>query len=152
MKKKLLSLTMAFCLLVGSAMSVSAAQLQTDGETADVQVTYDQPSSFCVNIPESIDLNSTDGYRFTADSMNITDGQKVCIYAPMDDITLTNEYGLTGTARLYTDIDNRGKCVAQFERGVTTSDCVMYGQFDGFSAGHYEGTATFTIRLETKNQ
>lgn len=154
MKKKLLGMVMTVCLLVGSTMTVSASQLHMNGETANVPVTYDNQSSFCINIPESIDLNDSAGYTFTADYMYITDSQKVCVYAPADAITMTNEYGLTGTARLYTNGSNgdgNGNCVASFLRDQTTADMPMYGMFDGMAAGHYEGTATFTICLETNS-
>lgn len=151
MKKKLLCLTIALSLLVGSTMSVSAAQVQTDGETADIQLTYDQASTFCVNIPESISLNSADGYTFTADYINITDNQQVCVLAPMGEISLTNEHGKRGTVYLSADKDNMGNCVALFERDETTSSIAMRGQFDGTAAGHYSGTVTFTIQLRNKD-
>lgn len=56
---------MAFSLLAGSTMSVSAAEYEVgqDGQNADVQVEYDNPSTFCVNIPESINLNTSNGYK-----------------------------------------------------------------------------------------
>lgn len=150
MKKKLLCLAMALCLLVGSAMSVSAAQVSTNGGTADVPITYDNQSSFCVNIPESIDLNDSEGYLFTADYVYITDTQMLCVFAPADAITMTNEWGANGLARLYTS--SSGNCVATFLRDQTTSDTPMYAMFDGQEAGHYEGTATFTIQLQAKNE
>ena len=137
---------MAFSLLVGSVMSVSAAELTQDGATADVQVEYDNPSTFCVNIPESINLNNLDGYRFTATMMNLTESEKVCIYAPEEVVQMTNEMGAVGTAHLYSNDSN---AVATFMSGQVESSNVMYNMFDGLSAGHYTGTATFTIRLES---
>lgn len=80
-----------------------------------------------MNIPESINLNDLDGHRFTASMMNLTESEKVCIYAPEEAVQMTNEMGAVGTAHLYSN--------------------VMYNMFDGLSAGHYTGTATFTIRL-----
>lgn len=146
MKKRLVGMMMAFSLLVGSVMSVSAAELTQDGATADVQVEYDNPSTFCVNIPESINLNNLDGYRFTATMMNLTESEKVCIYAPEEVVQMTNEMGAVGTAHLYSNDSN---AVATFMSGQVESSNVMYNMFDGLSAGHYTGTATFTIRLES---
>ena len=146
MKKRLVGMMMAFSLLAGSVMSVSAAELTQDGATADVQVEYDNPSTFCVNIPESINLNNLDGYRFTASMMNLTESEKVCIYAPEEDVPMTNEMGAVGTAHLYSNDNN---AVATFMSGQVESSNVMYNMFDGLSAGHYTGTATFTIRLES---
>lgn len=150
MKKKFIGLTLIFWLLVGSTMSVSAAQLQMDGETANVPVTYDNQSTFCVNIPESIDLSNSDGYTFTADFMYLTETQKVCIYAPTGGVTMTNEFGVTGKATLFTN-DAGSDCVATFLRQQTSASSPMYTMFDGMDAGHYEGIATFTIRLEPYN-
>ena len=62
MKKKVLGTMMAFAVLVGSVMPVSASQLHMDGESADVKLSYDNQSTFCINIPESINLNNPDGY------------------------------------------------------------------------------------------
>mgnify|MGYP000626960094 CR=1 FL=1 len=52
MKKKVLGTMMAFAVLVGSVMPVSASQLHMDGESADVKLSYDNQSTFCINIPE----------------------------------------------------------------------------------------------------
>ena len=150
MKKRLIGFAMTLCLLVGSVMNVSAQQVFMDGGSADLPITYDNQSSFCVNIPESIDLNDSDGYLFTADYVYITDEQMLCVFAPADAITMTNEWGANGTVRLYTS--SSGNCVAAFLRDQTTSDTPMYAMFDGQEAGHYEGTATFTIQLKAKNQ
>ena len=146
MKKRLVGMMIAFSLLAGSAISVSAAELTQDGATAAVQVEYDNPSTFCVNIPESINLNNLDGYRFTASMMNLTESEKVCIYAPEEAVQMTNEMGAVGTAHLYSNDSN---AVATFMSGQVESSNVMYNMFDGLSAGHYTGTATFTIRLES---
>lgn len=108
-----------------------------------------QSKFFCVNIPESIDLNDSEGYLFTADYVYITDPQMLCVYAPSDGITMTNEWGANGSVSLYTS--SSGNCVATFLRNQTTSDTPMYAMFDGQEAGHYEGTATFTIQLQAKN-
>ena len=146
MKKKLVGTMMAFALMAGSIMPVSAAEVVRDGETADVQIEYDNPSTFCVNIPESINLNDSEGYKFTASMMNLTESEKVCIYAPTESIPMYNEMGAVGNVRLYS---NDSSAVATFMTGQMESNTVMYSMFDGFSAGHFTGTATFTIRLES---
>lgn len=146
MKKKLVGTMMAFALMAGSIMPVSAAEVVRDGETADVQIEYDNPSTFCVNIPESINLNDSEGYKFTASMMNLTESEKVCIYAPTESIPMYNEMGAVGNVHLYS---NDSSAVATFMTGQMESNTVMYSMFDGLSAGHFTGTATFTIRLES---
>lgn len=147
MKKKIIGIIMAFSVLAGSTMPVSASQAHYDGEAVNVPITYDNQSTFCVNIPESIDLNNSDGYTFTADYVNITDSQALCIFAP-ESIQMTNEWGATGSVKLFS---NDGNYVAKFLRDETTSQTPMYAMFDGQAAGHFEGTATFTIQLILKD-
>ena len=70
----------------------------------------------------------------------------MCIYAPTESIPMYNEMGAVGNVHLYS---NDSSAVATFMTGQMESNTVMYSMFDGFSAGHFTGTATFTIRLES---
>lgn len=144
MKKRILGTMMAISVMVGSVMPVSAAQLHTDGETANVQLSYDNQSTFCINIPESIDLNNPDGYTFTADYVNITDTEEVCVSIPDEAIQMTNEWGANGMVRFTTNS-------VKFLRDQTTAETPVYAMFDGLSAGHFEGTATFMIQLKQRS-
>lgn len=144
MKKKLIGTVMALSVLVGSVMPVSASQLHTDGETANVQLSYDNQSTFCINIPESINLNNAGGYTFTADYVNITDSEEVCIKMPEEAVPMTNEWGATGSVRFTSEN-------VKFFRDQTTAENPVYAMFDGLSAGHYTGTATFTVQLQPKS-
>lgn len=144
MKKKVLGTMMAFAVLVGSVMPVSASQLHMDGESADVKLSYDNQSTFCINIPESINLNNPDGYTFTAVYVNITDSEEVCVTIPDEAIPMTNEWGANGTVRFSANS-------VRFLRDQTTTDTPIYAMFDGLSAGHFEGTATFTIQLKQRS-
>ena len=148
MRKKLIGMMMACVLLIGSGMPVSATEVRVDGQSVDVQVEHDNKSSFCINIPESIYLDDSTGYYFTASLMNITSSERVCIYANDKTISMHNEAGDPGTLYLY-GADNGA--VANFETGQMQSNTPMYSSFDAVSAGHYTGTATFVIRLESKN-
>ena len=78
--------------------------------------------------------------------MNLTESEKVCIYAPTESIPMYNEMGAVGNVHLYS---NDSSAVATFMTGQIESNTVMYSMFDGLSAGHFTGTATFTIRLES---
>lgn len=148
MKKKLVGMMMTFILLAGSVMPVSAAEVRVDGQSMDVQVECDNQSSFCINIPESIYLDDTTGYYFTASLMNITQSERVCVYALEKTIIMSNENGNPGTLNLY-GADNGA--VANFTTGQMQSSTPMYSSFDAVSAGHYTGTATFIVRLESLN-
>lgn len=143
MKKKLIGTVMALSVLVSSVMPVSASQLHTDGETANVQLTYDNQSTFCINIQESINLNDAGGYTFTADYVNITDYEEVCIKMP-ESVQMTNDWGATGSVMFTTES-------VKFLRDQTTAENPVYAMFDGLSAGHYTGTATFTVQLQPKS-
>ena len=77
---------------------------------------------------------------YTADYVNITDSEEVCVSIPDEAIQMTNEWGANGTVRFTTNS-------VRFLRDQTTAETPVYAMFDGLSAGHFEGTATFTIQL-----
>ena len=147
MKKKLMGVLTAVTLLIGSVQPVYAdMEISQDGQNAEIYVEYDNPSTFCVNIPETINLNDNNGYKFTASLMNITESERVCVYVLDESISMYNEKGEMGTARLYGA--DGSKVVATFLSGQTESQTKMYSSFSGVAAGHYQGTVTFKIRLE----
>lgn len=133
MRKRILSALLVVGLLAGAVMPVSASatEVMEDGDV-DVQVTYDIPSSYVINIPTTIDLTGLNTYTFTAQMVSIPDNKEVSIYAPTDGVRMTNEYGNSGTMyiRAYGVEDAR---VAAFGRGELTSKFPMCGQLDEIS-------------------
>lgn len=143
--KKLLTLVLAFCMLVGSTISVMAAESPLNITEMEIPITYTQPGSYSIYIPESIDMSAGE-YTFTAAIIDITSEQKVKI-KQTESVQLTSEDGDVSSIWLYGSDGNSENNVAVFERGNNTSIISMLAQFDG-TAGNYSGTATFTITIE----
>lgn len=143
--KKLTALLLSICLLVGSSMNVFATQTTDPNATEmSVPIEYTQQSTYTLYIPEVIDLTYGE-YVFEANYIDILESEVVVITAP-GYVTMTSDEGKTGSMQ-FNGSDSRG--VAVFENGNTTSVSSMYAQFDG-TAGHYTGTATFTIAIQQK--
>lgn len=70
--------------------------------------------------------------------------EEVCVTIPDEAIPMTNEWGANGTVRFSANS-------VRFLRDQTTTDTPIYAMFDGLSAGHFEGTATFTIQLKQRS-
>lgn len=145
--KKFISLLLAFCLLIGSTMNVFANDSTSINATEmQVPVTYDVESSYSIYIPAELDMTSTE-YTFEAAIIDILPNEIVSIYCS-DFVTMTNEEGHTANLSLYSNGDTNSGRVAKFEYGNRTSTITMLGQMSADYAGHYSGTATFTIKLE----
>ncbi len=143
--KKLLTLALTFVMLVGSTLNVMAEDSTLNITEMEIPITYTQPSSYSIYIPESIDMSSGE-YTFTANILDITSEQKVKI-KQTEQVHLTSEDGDVSQIWLRGSDGNDENNVAVFERGNNTSLISMVAQFDG-SAGTYSGTATFTIVVE----
>lgn len=152
--KKFISLFLAIVLTLSMSVTAFAADasLPHDGATGQSTVTYRVESSFCVIIPETLD--GMNGFQLTADFMNITESEKVCVYVNSDDgkFTLTNESGDTMEASFNTSGANGA--IGIFTKGQTQSDvycCVMPSDDTIPKAGEYSGTVEFIVRLEPNN-
>lgn len=145
--KKFISLLLAFCLLIGSTMNVFANDSTSINATEmQVPVTYDVASSYSIYIPAELDMTSTE-YTFEAAILDILPNEIVSIYCS-DFVTMTNAEGHTANLSLYSNSDSNSGRVAKFECGNLTSTITMLGQMSADYAGHYTGTATFSIKLE----
>ena len=143
--KKIFTLALSICLLVASTMNVMAAESPLNITEMEIPITYTQPSSYSIYIPESIDMSAGE-YTFTASILDITSEQKVKI-KQLESVQLISEDGDVSSIWLRGSDGNDENNVAVFERGNNTSIISMVSQFDG-SAGNYSGTATFTITIE----
>lgn len=152
--KKFISLFLAIVLTLSMSVTAFAADMMLphDGATGSSTVTYRVESSFCVIIPETMDGNN--GFSLTADFMNITESEKVCVYVNSENgkFTLTNESGDTMEANIYTN--HSSGYIGSFVKGQTTSDVVCYVQPSGDTipkAGEYSGTVEFIVKLESNS-
>lgn len=145
--KRIISVLLMICLLAGSTMNVFANDSTSINATEmQVPVTYDVASSYSIYIPAELDMTYAE-YTFEAAILDILPSEIVSIYCS-DFVTMTNEQGNTANLSLYSNGDTNSGRVAKFEYGNRTSTITMIGQMSADYAGHYSGTATFTIKLE----
>ena len=126
-------------------------------------ITYKEPDSYCVLIPETIDM-TFENYHFQALEMNLAEGDEVFVtMGGLDEnnyFPLTHENGVdTARKKVYFDYGsiptNRldmlpAYCVGYFSDEDTISRMGFMMINDGdthFKAGNYTGTAEFTVEL-----
>lgn len=150
MKKKLLALVLAACMLCGfSTTAFAETTVYGDGD-ASIPVTYHKDSSYSISIPESIDLNGN-SITFSC-YKNITDNEIIDVTLDSNDINLQSTSGGQSThgnltkptgELMPTDIP-----VIQFINGETCIKTLEYSfNAQDANAGDYTGTMTFHFSL-----
>jgi hypothetical protein len=78
MKRTLLSIILTVIIFVAAIpMNAMAMEQPSNGETS---ITYTAGASWIINIPTSVNLNNDPRLNITAKDINLSYGQKVCIY------------------------------------------------------------------------
>lgn len=161
--KKIISVIMVICLMTIISISAVSADSFNGGTTT---ITYREPDSYCVLIPETIDMTFED-YHFQALEMNLAEGDEVFItiggLGENDYFPLTHENGVdTAKKKIYYDYGSLSSnkiemlplyCVGYFTDGDTVSQIgfMMVNDSEShFKAGNYTGTAEFTVELIEK--
>ena len=73
--KKVLSILLVVAAML-SVLSVGASAAQVMEGNASSTITFRQPSTYCIYIPETLTENETGMYQFTAEHINITADEK----------------------------------------------------------------------------
>lgn len=149
MRKKL-ALLLSFVLLIGSTITVKAADLSPWENTGSAEVSYWVDSSYIISIPETIYLN--DEYFFEASYLNIQPIEYVAVYVTnLTDgmLTVTNEYGDSDTLTIY-GADVNGKVAEFTSESMTSNMSITASMNDMAKAGTYKGTIEFQVGLGLK--
>ena len=158
--KKIISLIMVVCLMATIGMATASADSVNGGTTT---ITYKEPDTYCVLIPETIDMTFYN-YHFQATDMNLAEGDEVFVtfggLVENDYFPLTHENGIDTAQKLlsydYDAIPMSKRetfpqyCVGYFTDGDTVSQMgfmLVNDNTSHFKAGNYTGTATFTVEL-----
>lgn len=161
--KKIISIIMVVGLIAAIGVPVVSAD-SFNGGTATI--TYKEPDTYCVLIPETIDM-TFDNYHFQALDMNLAEGDEVfvTIGGLIDEgyFPLTHENGVdTAKKKIYYDYSSVSSekrelfppyCVGYFTDGDTVSKTgfmMINDNESHFKAGNYTGTAEFTVELREK--
>ena len=161
MKRVLTAMLCMSMLMVGSttayAQDIGSFGDGGFGDSATSTMTYDIDSSYIVSIPATINMNQEN--KLTSNMMDIRSNEIVEVYtdstvqmqnqnnmeaSPMDMEIVTSNTELTY---------NGSPIVAQFLQGMSETSLSFWGkrpEAQG-SAGHYEGTCEFHIRIRDIN-
>ena len=161
MKKLFIAMLSVNLLFVGS-MTAYAQEMGSFGDgglgdSATSTMTYDIDSSYIVSIPATINMNQEN--KLTSNMMDIRSNEIVEVYtdstvqmqnqnnsaaAPMDMEIVTSNTDLTY---------NGSPIVVQFLEGAMESSMTFWGKRPDAqgSAGHYEETCEFHIRIREMN-
>lgn len=158
--KKIISIIVAICLMATIGVTAASADSVNGGTTT---ITYREPDSYCVLIPETIDM-TFDDYHFQALDMNLAEGDEVFVtmggLSEDNYFSLTHENGVdTARKQMYYDYGSIPSnkrdsfphyCVGYFTDGdmVSQMGFMMLNDSEShFKAGNYTGTAEFTVEL-----
>lgn len=152
--KKIIAFCLSAMLMLSMSATAFAAELNGMGTEASSTINYIVDSSYCVNIPETIDANEE--YTFTASMVNIQSNQQVKVncksLANGGYITMANS---DGDSFDLTFSGMQGEmCVAQFLKGNLTSTFAVMGIPANEAipmAGEYTGIAEFVLELAPYN-
>ena len=160
--KKVFTAMLCMCMLVVGSTTAYAQDIGSFGDggfgdSATSTMTYDIDSSYIVSIPATINMNQEN--KLTSNMMDIRSNEIVEVYtdstvqmqnqnnmeaSPMDMEIVTSNTELTY---------NGSPIVAQFLQGMSETSLSFWGkrpEAQG-SAGHYEGTCEFHIRIREMN-
>lgn len=160
--KKVFAVMLSACVLVAGSTTAYAQEMGFFGDggfgdSATATMTYDVDSTYIVSIPATINMNQEN--KLTSNMMDIRSNEIVEVYtdstvqmenknnsaaAPMDMEIVTSNTDLTY---------NGSPIVAQFLEGAMESSMTFWGKRPDAqgSAGHYEGTCEFHIRIREMN-
>lgn len=160
--KKVFIAMLCMCMLVVGSTTAYAQDIGSFGDggfgdSATATMTYDIDSTYIVSIPATLNMNQEN--KLTSNMMDIKSNEIVEVYtdskvqmqnqnnmeaSPMDMEIVTSNTELTY---------NGSPIVAQFLQGMSETSLSFWGkrpEAQG-SAGHYEGTCEFHIRIRDIN-
>lgn len=126
-------------------------------DTATSTMTYDIDSTYIVSIPATINMNQEN--KLTSNMMDIKSNELVEVYTDPT-VQMTNKNNMEASpmdmeiVTSNTELTYNGSpIVAQFMQGAMESSMTFWGKRPNAqgSAGHYEGTCEFHIRIREMN-
>lgn len=127
------------------------------GDIATSTMTYDIDSTYIVSIPATINMNQEN--KLTSNMMDIKSNELVEVYTDPT-VQMTNKNNMEASpmdmeiVTSNTELTYNGSpIVAQFMQGAMESSMTFWGKRPNAqgSAGHYEGTCEFHIRIREMN-
>ena len=161
--KKLLSILLCVALMGCLAVPAFAAQVMEG--SASSTITFRQPSTYCILIPETLTENETGMYQLTAENINITADEKIYVCVANADengrILFTHENGEYTLKKGFETRNKNGyspnyvlpeNCVGVFEGEDLSSKIYFMLESEEYEcekayAGMYSATVEFNVSL-----
>jgi len=162
--KKILSIVMVVVMLSALSVSASAEQQVMEGTGTSI-ITYREPSTYCILIPEYLTCNENGAYQLYAENINITEDEKIYVYITNADennrilfthengeYTLTKEIQKTWSSDYTPPAALQNNCVGLFEGEDKTSKISFTLSQENYDcmksyAGTYSAIVEFQVSL-----
>lgn len=161
MKRVLAAMLCMSMLMVGSttayAQDIGSFGDGGFGDSATATMTYDVDSTYIVSIPATLNMNQEN--KLTASMMDIRSNEIVEVYTNSEVPMENKNNSAAGSMNMEVITSNPeltyngSPIVAQFIEGAMETTLSFWGKRPDMqgSAGHYEGTCEFHIRIRDMN-
>lgn len=153
--KKILATILSVVLVLSMSVTAFATEVTSDYQVAQSTLSYTEPSTYTVIIPETMYVSTGAMMEFEAKYINIQDDEQVVIRcANLDEngaIALSNESG--DSVNVYFSCENGSNVCYRVNADKTVAQTVFatIGSTEGvLPAGEYTGIAEFTVSVEPR--
>lgn len=152
--KKILAFVLSVVLILSMSVTAFATEVTSEYQVAQSTLSYTEPSTYTVIIPETMYVSTGAMLEFEAKYINILEDQQVVIrFANLDEngaIALSNEYG--DSVNVYFSCESSDICYrVNWDKTVAMCAVASIGSTEGvLPAGEYTGIAEFTVSVEPK--
>lgn len=151
--KKILAFVLSVVLILSMSVTAFATELNIGNQTGQSTLSYTEPSTYTVIIPDTIYVSSGATLEFETSSLNIQETEQLVIRVnnldENDMITLSHASG--DTINVYFGVnDDSDVCYRVNADNTVAFAASLQTSYDGsiLSAGEYTGIAEFTVSVE----
>ena len=151
--KKILALFLSVVLILSMSVTAFATEVTSDYQVAQSTLSYTEPSTYTVIIPETMYVSTGAMLEFETKYINIQEDEQVVIrFANLDEngaIALSNESG--DSVNVYFSCENGSDVCyrVNWDKTVALYAVATIGSTEGIlPAGEYTGIAEFTVSVE----
>ena len=153
--KKILALFLSVVLILSMSVTAFATEVTSDSQVAQSTLSYTEPSTYTVIIPETMYVSTGASLQFEAKYLNILETEQIVIRCTNLDengaIALTNESGDSINVHFGVN-DGSDICYRiNWDKTVAYDVTIRMGSTGTvLPAGDYTGIAEFTVSVEPK--
>ena len=153
--KKILAIILSVVLVLSTSVTAFATEVTSDYQVAQSTLSYTEPSTYTVIIPDTIYVSTGAALEFETKYLNIQQTEQLVItFANLDEndmIPLSNEYG--NSINVYFGVNNDADVCYRVNADQTVAfvaSVQMASTESLLPAGEYTGIAEFTVSVQPK--